>query len=247
VRSRASPARATALPAAADVRCQSVPRVATRERARGPSISAVKPAAVTAVVTLAALLSSACGYTARASLGPTVTTGGKGGAEAAIEVGTHLIGTKIVSLPVTLRLQATRFFDETLGFVGLSIGDTVNPGFYGRDPLDMQDGKYVDTRGWGGHLAGAIGGNSDGTAGLRVGLGVGRGRGRVMRDGDVQFRSLGGELAWQGDFESVGEGDDARVEWPRHRFTAAVYVDLTRVPGKDIDFPFDFDIGPSKK
>jgi len=174
------------------------------------------------------VLLAGCGSMLRASTGPTVDVRGKVGIEVATDVATHLIGTQIAGAPIGLRLQGSAIGGDVVGFIGFAAGDTTAPAFYGRDPTvpDWRTGAFESVQGYAGHLAGAIGATTDGLMGGRVGLGIGRGTARSRDGGEVRHRIIGGEVAWQGDWKSTGDGWDN----VRNRITASIYVQWSRLP-----------------
>jgi hypothetical protein len=219
----------TCLPARAD------PRLTRSRRIE-------RPLGVRRLVFSFSIALAACGYHARANLGPTVAMDGRTGAEVGLEAGTHLIGTQVAGMAVGGRIQLSRLDDETTVFLAFTSGTTAFPGFYGRDPLvPIEERGLVDTRGYGFHASGSIGGNTDGTLGGRAAIGVGHGRGHATDANRVRYVGYGGELAWQGDWEPL---DDQQWDSVRQRLTLSLYVDLAGVPGSSWKLPFD--IGPTK-
>jgi hypothetical protein len=222
---------------ASSVDCRCVPMLASRRSDGSGVLTGVRFLAVVLLLSLAA-----CGYHARANLGPTVAMDGRTGAEVGLELGTHLIGTQVAGMAVGGRVQLSRLDDETSVFLAFASGTTAFPGFYGRDPLVPLEGRgLVDTRGYSFHASGAIGGNTDGTLGGRGALGFGYGRGHPTDTNRVRFAGYGGELAWQGDWEPL---DDQQWDSKRQRLTLSLYVDFAGVPGSSWKLPFD--IGPTK-
>ena len=113
-----------------------------------------------------------CGHTVRGGAGPLVDHHGKAGAVASFEVGTHLIGGRIVSMPIGFRTEISGTRDGVQGLVGIAYGATLPPGGRSIGPSEGAKG------GWGGRLAYGAGGVIDGSDvdfGMRGGLALTRG------------------------------------------------------------------------
>ena len=115
-----------------------------------------------------------CGHTLRSGAGPLVDSNGHPGLVASFEVGTHLIGSKEVAMPVGFRFEASATGAGMQGLVGFAFGGTLPPG--GR--RSVASDSTETRRGWGGRLAVATGAlfDEDGVAfGARGGLALTRG------------------------------------------------------------------------
>src|SRR5688572_5773712 len=156
---------------------------------------------------LLVLLLAGCGTMVRSNVGPTINMDGKFGLEVGTDLTTHMIGTQQGTAPIGVRLQAHSIGDEHAAFVAFVAGDAMMPRFYGKDPtLPDDNGEFRSTRGYGGHISGALGRNTDHTIGVRAAAGFGHGIGRSRDGRTARFRIVGGELAWQGSFISDEDG-----------------------------------------
>ncbi|HVK77591.1 MAG TPA: hypothetical protein VM734_30010 [Kofleriaceae bacterium] len=118
-----------------------------------------------------------CGHTLRAGAGPLVDSDGRGGIEVSGEIGTHLVSSRLVGMPVGVRTELSVLSDGTVqGLIGFVSGVHMPPGGRGHRATD---GPVV-LEGWGGRLSTATGAAiGDGKPGFAVRGGLALTRGQI--------------------------------------------------------------------
>jgi len=142
-----------------------------------------RSAVAAALVSALAAAAGGCGHTLRAGAGPLVDSDGRGGIEVSGEIGTHLVSSRLVGMPVGVRTELSVLSDGTVqGLIGFVSGVHMPPGGRGHRATD---GPVV-LEGWGGRLSTATGAAiGDGKPGFAVRGGLALTRGRMATSGDV--------------------------------------------------------------
>jgi hypothetical protein len=172
---------------------------------------------------MALVVLGGCGYVVRGGLGPTRRDDGKIGAQAGIEIGTHLIASPESSMPFSLRAQAGFCDGSATMLIAAAASLDLGPGFWHERSIRDRGAGFAGRFG----MAGGVGAERGVSGAGRFDVSVGYGTVEATdAEGPMRVEHLGLTLAWQPMFDR-----DGVARWSS---AAEVYWQLSRVPDETL-------------